>query len=91
MARQPRITRTIVVTVANVTCYNIESKEVENREVKLPRTYRDDKAMLKKIAAVLNDPSIKPVHVDDFHVEKFLIGMTEEKFIAEGEILPSRT
>lgn len=91
MARQPQVTRTIITTVANVTCYNIATKQVENRVVKLPRTYKDEKAMMKKIPIVLNDPSIKAVHVDDFKVEETLYGMTEEKFIANADILPSRT
>lgn len=91
MARQPQVTRTIITTVANVTCYNLETKQVENRIVKLPRTYRDEKAMMKKIPVVINNPAIKPVHVDDFHVEEVLYGMSEEKFVSQAEILPKRT
>lgn len=91
MARVPQVTRTIITTVCHVTCYNIETKQVESRIIKLPRTYRDEKAMMKKIPSAINDPSIKAVHVDDFSVEETLYGMSEEKFIANAEILPKRT
>ena len=90
MARQPQVTRTIVTTVCNVLCLDLINKQPVEKTVKLPRTYRDEKHMMKKITAILNSDSLKAVHVIDSHTEETLYGMSEEKFIETAEILPRR-
>ena len=90
MARQPMVTRTIITTNAKVPCLDIDKQEPFEKIVKLPRTYKDERNMMKKIEAVVNNDSVKAVHVISTETEEILYGMTEQKFIEEAEILPSR-
>lgn len=90
MAKTPMITRTIQTTVANVLCMDIAQGEPFNKEVVLPRTYKDNTAMLKAAAAVIDSDEVKAVHVVNSHVEETLYGMKETDFIANAEVLPAR-
>lgn len=84
------VTRTIITTNAKVLCLDIDKQEPFEKIVKLPRTYKDECKMMKKIEAVVNNDSVKAVHVISTETEEILYGMTEQKFIEEAEILPSR-
>ena len=90
MAKTPMITRTIQTTVANVLCMDIAQGEPFNKDVVLPRTYKDNAAMLKAAAAVIDNDEVKAVHVVNSHVEETLYGMKETDFIANAEVLPAR-
>lgn len=90
MARTPQVTRTIQTTKVNVLCLNIKEGNPFNQTVVLPRTYKDDKAMLKGVEKVINSDSVKAVHVVDSVVEETLYGMTEQKFIELATVLPPR-
>lgn len=90
MARTPQVTRTIQTTIATVLCLDLEKKEPFEKEVKIPRTYRDEKHMMKKITAIVNNEKVKAVHVIDTRTEYTLYGMSEQKFIENAEILPPR-
>ena len=87
MARVPMVTRTIQTTRANVMCLDIERGEPFNREVILPRTYNDEKAMLKQAEKVINNGTVKAVHIVDFKVEETRYGMTEQHFIEAAEVI----
>ena len=91
MARQPQVTRTIQTTKANVLCIDLANEQPFTQEVILPRTYKDEKSMLKKIKPIVENDTIKVVHVQNFTVESTLYGMTEEEFISMAHILPART
>ena len=91
MARQPQVTRTIQTTKANVLCIDLVNEQPFTQEVVLPRTYKDEKSMLKKIKPIVENDNIKVVHVQNFTVESTLYGMTEEEFILAAHILPART
>ena len=90
MARQPQVTRTIVTTNATVLCLDLVNKEPFEKVVKLPRTYKDEKHMMKKIEEIVNSPEVKAVHVISTETEETLYGMSEQKFIETAEILPNR-
>lgn len=90
MARTPMVTRTIQTTKANVLCLNIVEGEPFNEVVTLPRTYKDEKTLMKMVGKVINTDSIKAVHVVDTKVEETLYGMTEADFITNAKILPKR-
>ena len=81
MARKPMVTRTIVTTKVNVLCLDIKSAEPFNKVVTLPRTYKDDKKLLKKVEEVVNTDDVKAVHVVDKEEVETLYGMTEQDFI----------
>lgn len=89
MARQPVITRTITTTKVEMLAVNIDSKSTVSVEVTLPRTYKDDAAMLKMANKRNEDESIKFVAVTGTPaVESKRWGMTEEEFIDKGHEFP---
>ena len=90
MARVPSVTRTIQTTKANVLCIDLSAEQPFTQSVILPRTYKDERSMLKKIKPMLENETVKVVHVQNFTVESTLYGMTEEEFIKAAEILPPR-
>ena len=91
MARKPMVTRTIQTTRCNVQCLNIVEGEPFNKEIILPRTYKDEKHLMKQVESVINTDEVKAVHVVRTEIEETLYGMDEQKFIENAEILPPRT
>ena len=90
MARQPMVTRTIQTTHATVLCLNIAEAEPFNQTVILPRTYKDEKAMMKLVEKLINIDNIKAVHIVDSEVHEALYGMTEADFIAAALPIPNK-
>lgn len=90
MARTPMVTRTIQTTKANVLCLNIVEGEPFNKVVNLPRTYKDENAMLKVISKMVDNDEVKAVHVVDSYVEETLYGMSEQRFIDLAQVMPPR-
>ena len=90
MAKESKVTRTIVTTKCNVLCLDVEKGEPFNREVILPRTYKDEKALMKKIHEAVDTESVKAVHVVEKEEVETLYGMTEAEFIQYANILPPR-
>lgn len=82
MARQPMVTRTIQTTHATVLCLNIAEAEPFNQTVILPRTYKNEKEMMKLVEKLVNTDNIKAVQIVDSEVHEALYGMTEADFIA---------
>ena len=91
MARQPQVTRTIQTTKCNVLCIDLANEQPFTQEVILPRTYKDERSMMKKIKPIGENDNVKAIHVQNFTVESTLYGMTEEEFILAAHILPTRT
>lgn len=91
MARKPMVTRTIVTTKVNVLCLDVQTAEPFNKEVILPRTYKDEKKLLKKVEEVVNTEDIKAVHIVDKSEVETLYGMEEQDFITNAEILDPET
>lgn len=90
MARIPMVTRTIQTTTANVLCLNIKEGEPFNKEVVLPRTYKDEKSMMKVVEQLINTDEVKAVHIVRAEVNETLYGMTEQEFISAAHVLPDR-
>lgn len=91
MAKKPMITRTIQTTEATVLCMDIPQGEPFNKDVTLPRTYKDNTAMLKAAAALIDTDEVKAVHIVRSEVKETLYGMTEADFITNAVILPARS
>ena len=70
---------------------DIPQGEPFNKDVTLPRTYKDNTAMLKAAAAIIDTDNVKAVHIVRSEVKETLYGMTEEDFIANAIILPARS
>lgn len=91
MARKPMVTRTIITTKVIVLCLNVNSAEPFNETVTLPRTYKDDKKLLKSVEEVINTDYVKAVHIVDKKEIETLYGMTEQDFINNAKILDPAT
>lgn len=90
MARVPMVTRTIITTKVIVMCLDIETGEPCNKSVVVPRTYKDDEKLLKKVKEVLETEILKPVHIVDKEEIETLYGMSEQEFIKHAEVQPPR-
>ena len=91
MARVPQVTRTIVTTKANVMCLDVEKGEPFNKDVIVPRTYKDENALLKAVKAVAETGTVKCVHIVDSEQIETLYGMTEQEYIEHAKVLPQRS
>lgn len=85
--RKPMVTRTFQTTKATVMCLDTEAGESVTRVLTLPRTYKDEKNLLKACEDAITEENIKPVHVVDTEVVKTLYGMEEQKFIENAVVL----
>ena len=90
MPRIPQVTRTIQTTKAIVLCLDINGEKPFNKEVILPRTYKDEKHLLKEVKRLIETDELKAVHIISSEVNETLYGMSEQKFIENAEILPPR-
>lgn len=90
MARVPMVTRTIKATKANVMCVDVQTGEPCNKVVTVPRTYKDDEALMKKVRPLLETETLKAIHIVDKEKIETLYGMTEHEFIQYGKELPPR-
>lgn len=91
MARKPMVTRTIATTKVNVLCLDIQRAEPFNKVITLPRTYKDEKKLLKKVEDVVNTDDVKAVHIVNKEEVETLYGMTEQDFITYAVILDPTT
>jgi LytS/YehU family sensor histidine kinase len=91
MARKPMVTRTITTTKASVLCMDIQSAEPFNKVITLPRTYKDDKTLMKRVQEVVETDNIKAVHIVDKEEVETLYGMTEQEFIEKAVVLDPET
>lgn len=89
--RQSMVTRTITTTKCVVLCIDTEKKETSEKEFIIPRTYKNDKAMLKQIEKTNDNAALKPVHIVSSIEVETLYGMSEQDFIANAAVLPPRT
>lgn len=88
--RKPMVTRTITTTEVELLCVDIEKSETFVKTVTLPRTYKDDNAILKRITEGGVLDNLKPVHVINAITHEILYGMTEDEFINSAKVLPPR-
>lgn len=91
MARVPSVTRTITTTKVVALCIDLEQTEPFNKEVILPRTYKDSKKLDKALSALIDNDTTKYVHAVSTEVVETLYGMTEQEFINSAKILDKET
>ena len=70
---------------------DVEAGEPFNKEVTVPRTYKDSESLLKVVTPIIETESIKAVHIVDKTEIETLYGMTEQEFIEHATVLPERT
>ena len=85
--RKPMVTRTFHTTKATVMCLDTDAGESVTKVLTLPRTYKDDKKLLKACEEAITEENIKAVHVVDTEVIETTYGMDEQKFIENAVVL----
>lgn len=78
--RKARITRTMTVTRCTLLCLNVETAEPENRTIELPRTYKDERAVLSACDGFF-DEVIRPVKLVHSQVIERRYALDEDVFI----------
>ena len=91
MARKRMVTRTILTTTVNALCMDTQTCEACNKDVVLPRTFKDIDKVLKAVKSVIDTPTFKVVDIVDVETVETLYGMDEQKFINESVILDPET
>ena len=82
MAKESMVTRTITTTNCKVLCLNIETGECSDRIFVFPRTPKKEKDVIKFAEKELvNEPSVRPVHLVSVDPEQKIYGMTETEFL----------
>lgn len=87
MARKRMVTRTITLTTAKATVYDIASDEIKTVEYKLSGEFSAD-AALKVITK--EHEEVRPLKVTEVTVQEELYGMPEKKFLEFSEVLTAR-
>lgn len=90
MARKPMVTRTVQTTLATVLCLNTETAEPFNQTVTLSGTFKDNKAVMKAVKALIENDTISVAKVVDIEIKEKLYGMPEQDFINAANVLPPR-
>ena len=85
--RKPMITRTIQTTRATVMFIDTTDPTPYTNDIVLPRTYKNDDAMLKLVKQMCETSTIKAVAIMSSTVESALYGMTESDFVAHAHII----
>lgn len=89
--RQPQVTRTMTITTATVLCLDILEEKPTKKDFVLPRTYKKDVEIIKKVTKLLEGTQLKAVHVVSIKVEKgVLFGMTEDEYLKSAVRLDHR-
>lgn len=89
--RKPMITRTITTTKVNVLCMNLTMCEPFNQDLVLPRTFKDDKSLMKVLSEQIDNEEVKAVHVVDKLEIETLYGLSEQDFIDNASVLDKET
>lgn len=87
MARIPKVSRTLTTTVVKALCLDIASQTVEEVTYVLPRTYKNERIMLKKLKKLYETEDYLVEHILRYYVETHKYAMSEEAFIAASEII----
>ena len=91
MARVPMVTRTITTTNALTVVMNTSTNEVTETVYTLPRTYKDENAVLKVLKKTYETAENKIVYVKSMEIVETLYGMTEQQFIETAKKLDPDT
>ena len=90
MPKEAKITRTITSTEVTVTCVDIDKEETFNTTIIIPRTFKDNTALMKQVSKQLDNDNVKALRITSKNVITQLRGMTESDFIKYSTILPDR-
>lgn len=87
MPRIPQVTRTMTTTLATVQCMDIENEQLFKVTIRIPRTYKTDRALLKQIKSAIETEKLRVVYIIDSKTETAKFTMTEQQYIDAATIL----
>lgn len=90
MGREAIVSRTFTTQQVTVMAVNLETAEVFNDTIVLPKVYAGGKLM-KKVESVFNNEQRKAVSIVDSKEVETLYGMSEDDFIKSAKVLDPKT
>lgn len=90
MARKHYVTRTVKAQVLDCLICDLNTHEVRNETVVIPRALPTEKETQKAAEKMLPE-NIKLLTIVSSTVKETLYGMPEEEFILNAKVLPPRT
>lgn len=87
MPRIPKISRTITTTVVDALCLDIASQSAQEVTYVLPRTYKNDTVILKKLQKTYDTDDFKVNAVLRTRIETAKYAMSEPDFISHAHII----
>lgn len=90
MARERMVTRTVVVTVAEVMCLDVTTAQVEIKDIEISGSFDTKESILKSIKKLHETDTYKCVAVQEVTEKEVLYGMKEIDFIRLAKVLPPR-
>lgn len=87
MAKAPRVTRTMKVTIAVILVLDLETEKTDKISVELPHTYKNSDEILKAAEKLNEDENLKLVHVINSIVKVKRYAMTEEEYLKHAKVI----
>lgn len=87
MPRIPSVTRTMKTTHVMVKAVDIDNEKMLDLEFKLPRTYKNEDAMMKMVNKLHSNPSVKIVKIMDARVETHKYEASEDDYLSIAHIV----
>ena len=91
MARERMVTRTVVVTVAEVMCLDVTTAEVKIESYEISGSFTDQNSILKTVKKAYETDTYKCVAIQSTTEKEVLYGMREIDFIKLAKVLPPRS
>lgn len=91
MARERMVTRTVILTVAEVMTVNTTTAEVQITTFEIGGGLSADKDILKAVKKAHETDDLKIVKLNEVTTREVLYGMPESDFIRLAKVLPPRT
>lgn len=87
MARKPVVSRTLTTTVVQALCLDIASQTVEEVQYRLPRAFKNENVILKKLKKLYDTDDFRVEHVLRYYEEKHRYVMQELDFMNQSTII----
>lgn len=78
--RKPLVSRTMIVSEVTAEIINIATEETEEKLYVLPRTYKDERKIEKKLITRIQ-PGYKLIKILKVNIARYLYAMNEQEFI----------
>lgn len=87
MPRSPVVSRTMQTTLVKAMCMNLETRQAEEKTIRIPRSYKKDSQLLTPVKKALEDEKTRVVYIIESHPQLVKFRMTEQQYINAAEII----